>query len=288
MSRLLTRGWAHCALPSLLVPLLLAGCQPETNPTAKPASVYYGDTTPDISGLWRPDFRPPNAAWSVDGQPVPGRDARGQVMGMPYTPAWQAIYDARIESNQQGKPYGDPHYNCWPRGPVSAYMSGNATMAITQTPGRVQQVFQEDSQVHDIYTDGRALPAAADPASPDYEPRMMGYAVGHWEGDTLVAETRGIRRELTLGLQLPHSDVTVVTERFTRLDPQHLRILVTVTDAKALTRPITADLRYTLDATGDLEDQFCAENNVNATDRDGYVTTDVEYKRSTVWDLPAE
>ena len=280
------RGPLRGACCVLLLAAAGAGCTPEAGSAGKPASVYYGDTTPDISGLWRPDFRPPYAAWSVDGKPLPPRAANGTVVGMPYTPAWQAIYDARIASNQRGKPYGDPHYNCWPRGPVSAYMSGNATMSITQTPGRVQQIFQEDSQVHDIYTDGRTLPAAADPANDAYEPRMMGYAVGHWEGATLVAETRGIRKELTLGLQLPHSDVTVVTERFTRIDPQHLRILVTVTDAKALAKPITTDLTYTLDPTGDLDDQLCAENNVNATDHDGYVSTDVDYRRSTTWDLP--
>jgi hypothetical protein len=224
--------------------------------------------------------------WRVDGKALPGRDAQGTWLDIPYTPVYLALYQERQKMSLAGHPYGDPHFNCWPRGPVSEFLSGNATMAITQTPGRVQQIFQEDTQVIDFYTDGRVLPAAADPASPSYEPKMNGYSIGHWEGGTLVTETRGIREELTFGFLAPHSDRTDVIERFTRTDPTHLRVEITVTDSKALRKPMTTSLEYELDAHGSFEDEFCAENNRNGTDQDGFVTTQVQSKRSTTFDLP--
>jgi hypothetical protein len=222
----------------------------------------------------------------VDGKALAERDSEGTIIGLPYTPAWLAVYKKRQEQTLAGRPYGDPHFNCWPRGPVSQYVSGNATMTLTQTPGRVQQIFEEDTQVMNFYTDGRALPPEADPTSDSYTPKFNGYSIGHWEGSTLVTETRGIRKELTFGFLAPHSDVTDVIERFTRTDPTHLNIELIVTDKKALAAAMKTHLTFVLDPKGEFEDDFCTENSRNGTDKDGFLTTETTSKRSTAWDLP--
>jgi len=255
----------------------------------QPSDTWYADpSSPDIAGFWRPTHARGDGVWSVAGRPLPGRDVQGTWLGIPYTPRYLSLYRKRQASSIAGRPYGDPHFNCWPRGPVSEYVSGDATMAITQTPGRVLQIFQEDTQVVEFFTDGRKLPAVAEPTDPDYTPKMNGYSIGRWEGRTLVTQTRGIRKELTLGFLAPHSDVTDVMQRFTRTDAMHLQVDIVVSDRKALLRPMRTQMHYVLDPRGDFEDEFCTENNRNATDEQGYVTTRVVPGRATTFDLPED
>jgi len=59
------------------------------------------------------------------------------------------------------------------------------------TPGRVT-IINEGGLVRRIYTDGRRLPANPEPSS-------SGTSVGHWEGQTLVIETIGIRPDALFG-----------------------------------------------------------------------------------------
>jgi len=250
-------------------------------------NMYYADSTPDISGFWRAENRIAVFDWYVDGKKL-SRDADGLFNDMPYKGAWLEIYKKRQASNLTGRAYGDPHYNCWPRGPVSQYLSGDATMAITQTPGRVEQIFEEDMQVVDYYTDGRPIPREADPGDPAYAPKMNGYSIGHWEGRTLVTETRGIRKELTFGFLQPHSDVTDVVTRLTPIGSDELGVDIIVTDRKALAKPLLTHLRYRRDPHGAFVDEFCAENNRNYTDKDGYMTTDLDERRPTTFDLPED
>lgn len=282
-------SWKRIAALSSALTAIALSLPCSTAAAARTTNAWYADPgAPDIAGFWRPMRLSGDDVWLVDGKPLPGRDVQGTWLGIPYTPTYLKIYQARQASSLRGKPYGDPHFNCWPRGPVSEYISGDATMAITQTPGRVQQVFQEDSQLIEFWTDGRRIPPMADPSDPDYTPRMNGYSVGHWEGNTLVTETRGIRKELTLGFLAPHSDVTDVVQRITRLDRMHLAVEVVVADRKALAKSLSIHLHYRLDPRGDFEDEFCAENNRNATDKHAYVTTEVVPNRSTTFDLPQD
>ena len=57
-------------------------------------------------------------------------------------------------------------------------------MEFLLTPGQVTIVIEAYNQIRHIYTDGRPLPE-------DPDPTFYGTSVGHWEGDTLVAETVG-------------------------------------------------------------------------------------------------
>ena len=73
-------------------------------------------------------------------------------------------------------------------------------------------------QTRTIWTDGRAH-------EEDPDPSFMGDSVGHWDGDTLVVETRGISGELEIDTGWPHSDQFVLTERI-HLDPADPNVLV--------------------------------------------------------------
>ena len=58
-------------------------------------------------------------------------------------------------------------------------------MELTQHDDRVTLYYSEWTALRTVYTDGRALPESP-------EPRLLGYSVGHYEGDTLVVETIGV------------------------------------------------------------------------------------------------
>ena len=161
-------------------------------------------------------------------------------------------------------------------------------MTISQTPGLVTQFFEEQSQVRRIFTDGRKQPSSTDPKSADYLPSSTGYSIGHWDGDTLVVDTVGVRKEFTLGFLAPHSDVLHVIERIRRIDQAHLDIDLRVEDEKAFTEPISLKMRYVAvkPPNDNFVEDFCSENLRNSTDADGYVQTIITPRRGFGWDLP--
>ena len=75
----------------------------------------------------------------------------------------------------------DPMGNCDPLGIPRLLLLENSPgdLEFIQIPGRVIQLFDRHHVHRIIWTDGRELPKDADP-------RMLGYSVGHWEGDVLV------------------------------------------------------------------------------------------------------
>ena len=73
---------------------------------------------------------------------------------------------------------------CDPLGYPRVLTFGAYPMEIVQLPGRIIQFFDFFYVHRTIWMDGRKLPD-------DPEPTWYGYAIGHWEGDTLVVESNG-------------------------------------------------------------------------------------------------
>jgi hypothetical protein len=86
-----------------------------------------------------------------------------------------------------------------------------------------------------IYTDGRTHVGQV--SGDDDNPLYYGRSVAAWEGDTLVADTRGFNEDFwfTNG-GLPHTDQLRLVERFSRPDFDTLRYEVTIDDRGAYTR----------------------------------------------------
>jgi hypothetical protein len=284
-------GRGRLALLVALTTLAVTACAPAEKPAsaavAQKLTGYYADASqPDISGFWLPQGTPMSRAWVVDGQPLV-RDAGGAFIGMPYNATWDAVYKARTSNNLEGRIYGEPHFNCWPRGMVHAYTGGNATMTLTQLPGRIVQVYEEQYQMREIFLDGRPHPTWTDPKSEDYLPTAFGHSVGHFEGDTLVVDTIGVRREFTLGFLAPHSEALHVVERIRRVEPGVLEVVLTVDDPIALTKPLTNRIVYSAaPADSRFVEDFCTDNLRNMVDVSGFVTTDLRPRKEFGWDLP--
>jgi hypothetical protein len=117
-----------------------------------------------------------------------------------------------------------------------------------QTPKEMLQIFEYDHTIRRMYTDGR----------PDL--LWMGTSVGHWEGDTtFVVETVGLNDRTWLDrLGHQHSTDLKVTERFRRVDFDHLQIDFKMEDPKALAKPWTSTFYYELRPNWELGEISCS------------------------------
>jgi hypothetical protein len=127
---------------------------------------------------------------------------------------------------------------CYPPGTPRVYFHPYP-FEFVQSQKFMLMVFEYDHTIRRIYTDGRPLPE-------DPDPSWMGYSVGHWNGNTtFVVETVGLNEKTWLDrLGHAHSDQLHVTERFRRVDRDHLELDITMVDPKALAKPWTTTFYY--------------------------------------------
>lgn len=121
------------------------------------------------------------------------------------------------------------------------------------TPKYTLMLYEYDHVVRRIYTDGRPIPA-------DPDLTWLGYSVGHWEGDTtLVVETVGFNDKTWLDrLGHPHSTQLRVTERFRRIDRDHMQVDITMQDPQALVKPWTTTFSSELRPKWELGEISCS------------------------------
>jgi len=127
---------------------------------------------------------------------------------------------------------------CYPPGTPRVYFHPYP-FQFTQSAKYMVMIFEYDHTLRRIYTDGRKLPE-------DPDPTWMGFSVGHWEAPTtFVVDTVGFNEKTWLDrLGHAHSDQLHVTERFRRIDHDHLELDITMTDPKALAKPWTTTFYY--------------------------------------------
>ena len=236
---------------------------------------------PALGGFYRPvpGLRP---IYFVDGKQLPRRDIEQMQVGFPYKSDWAAAFAARQASARAQKPYGEPGGACWPQGVYHDYIGYPSPIEITQTPGRFQIVHERLTQVRRIHTDGRPHLAGD-----KLVPTSHGDSIGRWEGDTLVVDTIGVRREFSLGFNMPHSEQLHLVERFRKTDADTLAIDITSNDPVGLERPATTTLIYKRSPPGDrTTEDFCVENNRNTPDENQIVTVDMGKRLKYGFDLP--
>ncbi len=114
-------------------------------------------------------------------------------------------------------------------------------LAFTITP-EVTLITNAYNETRYIYTDGRAMPA-----DDDMWPTTWGTSVGHWEGNTLVVETRMVKNpsDFFHGAP-PFSEEAVYAERI-HLDGDRLKMDITVTDPVTLSSPFSTAISWVRD-----------------------------------------
>jgi hypothetical protein len=178
----------------------------------------------DLSGVWY------------------GNGARRQLgTPPPMTPLGQERFDANKPSGSDAPEArrvppalgNDPLGQCDPLGYPRNIEANGRPFEIVQTPGKIIQIFEWGHAFREIWTDGRKLPPVT-----ELDPRWYGWAVGHWEGDTLVVESSGYDDKTWLnGAGYPHSEEMKLTERYRHPDAMSLEITMTLEDPKTYTKP---------------------------------------------------
>src|ERR1044071_4949630 len=210
------------------IPVLTASDLPRT-----------ADGKPDMNGVWQRPYVPDMARNAKDQQ------GAGE---LPFT-AWAAD---NFKSYDPAK--FDYTGHCLAQG-LTRSMNSPFPIEIFQTGKRVAVLYEAWNVFHVIPADGRGFPK-------EIEPTWMGTSIGHWEGDTFVAETRGFNGKTRLDtVGHPHSDELRVTERYTRTDDKHLTYEVTVEDPKAYTKPWKNVRTFTLRPDWEIMEYSCEENN---------------------------
>jgi hypothetical protein len=220
------------------------------------------DGHPNWTGFWTPvgglldqNFGPgsrappPQKSNGAQARVVPQAELRS-----PYKERYQALLDAAA----RGEVGRDPAALCLPPG-MPRMMRAVYGIEILQTPGQVTITSEWQAASRRIWTDGRRHPDAL-----DLLPTYSGHSIGHWEGDTLVVETVGVRTDVLLDQSgLPISKRLVLTEKFRESPERLLEDEVTIDDAEVFTAPWKLVYRYRYRPDLSLQEYVCLENNRN-------------------------
>jgi hypothetical protein len=153
-----------------------------------------GGSVPDLSGIWAHPWLPgyealssgPTALVNLARTPD-GRSIQTQLVGDYKNPILkpEASETVRKMGEQSTAHFGfhNPRNQCWPNG-LPFLLSSNG-LQIFDRGDHLTMIYREDHQLRTVRMD------ASHPANP--KPSYYGDSVGHYEGDTLVIDTVGIK-----------------------------------------------------------------------------------------------
>jgi hypothetical protein len=181
---------------------------------------------PDFSGFWgrnAMDFEP------VPNGPKPITNMRRRRDGTSDTeqvgdyhnpilkPEAAEVVRERGEMSMTGKPFPDPSNQCGPYPPPFIFAQ-QLGVQLMQQKDRVTMLYNQDDQVRYVRLNSTHPKAV--------RPSWKGDSIGHYEGDTLVIDTVGIKTG-PIGLVdrygTPHSDALHIIERYRLIDGKTAR-----------------------------------------------------------------
>ena len=243
ITRLNSRTMAgSCLLAALCLgaatPGLAAAAQPSASAAQPAVPAAIESSPPAVHGLTGTWNRYPQLGEAPDPKlpppppPVPPPPLKAQ-----YKPAWDAKQQAIKDADARGEPPFTDYVKCLPDG-MPTMMIAMFPMEVLQTPGQVTIMQEAYNQVRRIYLNEKQIPIE------DAEPGYWGHSVGHWEGNTLLVDTVGIKPTVTFR-GVPHSDQMRIHERIEMLRPDFFEDHITVEDPVYLTAPWSFSYAYT-------------------------------------------
>src|SRR5580700_3974486 len=225
--------------------IILAMAMPSVAQTYRPTRIAGH---PDLNGIWQAlneanydleahDARPalalrPGPYGPVPAAPVLALGAVGSVppgLGvveggeLPYKP--EAL--AKRKENRENWVTSDPEIKCYlPGVPRATYMP--YPFQILQSASALVMVYEYAGAVRNIFM--------KDPGPPPVD-SWMGQSVGHWEGDTLVVDVKGLNDSTWFDRAGNyHSETLHVVERYTRTSPDIISYEATIDDPQVFSR----------------------------------------------------
>jgi len=261
-------------------------------------------SAPNFAGIWAhpffPGFEPPPSG------PGPIRNRSRATNGVSdayqfvgdYTnpvlkPEAAEVVKAHGEISLTGKVYPTPSNQCWPGG--VPFVFWDFLMQMAQTPDEITMIYRQGNEVRRVRMN--------QPHPAQIKPSWYGDSIGHYEGDTLVVDTVGIKKGPFAMLDMfgtPFTDKLHVVERYRLVDyadvkdavernmkentffgpgsggavfdPNHrgkmLQLQFTVEDEGVFTSPWSATITY-FPQLVEWTEIICSEN------KRGYAETDV-------------
>jgi hypothetical protein len=199
---------------------------------------------PDISGIyWATEYHPKLVL-------VGGGD-------LPLNADGKKAYDMNVAGLKDGSITDAARKICVPDG-IPRVMATPYPFEIIQgaPPGQITIIHELNHQLHVITMD-KPLPTY-DELVPF--PFYNGHSVGHFEGDTLVAQTAGFNEKTFLDATgAPHSDQLITTEHIRKISPTQLEDVITIHDPAYYTKDFSTRFVYTLRNDLRLEDYLCGD-----------------------------
>ena len=215
---------------------------------------------PDLSGLWEGpgfDLAPPE-----QGGPGPVTNISKDIQtpegdyNNPILQPWAAaIVKKWTEETRAGRAPPHAHALCYPTS-VPGMMTLHNGYRFLQQPDKITIIVANQAQVRHIYMNV--------PHSKPLQASWNGESVGHYEGDTLVVDTIGIRASEFVPIDrfgTPHTEQMHVVERIRRVGPKELRIDYRIEDPGAFTTPWEAVAKF--HPFNEWDEEICTENNVD-------------------------
>lgn len=246
-------------------------------------------SVPDFSGIWthaNPGFEPLSSGPTALVNRARRPNGTGDILRLAgdYTnpilePAAEEIVKKHGELGMAGIGDPNPRNQCWPEGPPFIFTNGPTELL--QQKDQITILYVYSHQVRHVRLN-QTHPAQVTPS-------WYGDSVGHYDGDTLVVDTVGIKvgkYSMVDWYGTPHTQALHVVERYRMLDypaakegferdaKQHnvvpgmpvpnargkyLQLRFTVEDNGVFTSPWTATMTYRNDPDGWVE-RPCAEN----------------------------
>jgi hypothetical protein len=206
----------------------------------------------DLSGVWV------NSSFKK----LPGGGvSRFSGRNLPFAPGGEALWNL----NLNGDPHHDnPHFlspvdkegnfGCKPWGFPQSALSANAQQFF-QPPGYLVIIYEAMHATRMIPMDGRSH-------SKDFEPTYLGESVGHYEGDTAVIDTIGLKEGASDGSgHHRHTEAAHYVERYTRTGPATMSFELTTDDPKIFTKPWkSGPWTMQLHPEWTIQESFCEDN----------------------------
>ena len=219
------------------------------------------DKLPDWSGLWMMMGGTVFDAATQTGKG--GVLTHGLREHPPYTEAYEKKYEEHLARRDADR-FPDVITNCGVPVGYPRILNLPDAYEFMVRPDEFYIITENGPNTMRVYTDGRPLPKKEDTWG-----TYTGVSVGHWEGDTLVFETIGLKGDRDndsildrTGLVL--SDAAHITTRMRKINDNTLQAEVTIEDSKALTKPWVVTKRFRKQKPGSfMYDYGCAENNRN-------------------------
>ena len=207
------------------------------------SAIAQGTPPGDISGVW----------WITEYNPSLQIEGGGEI---PYNEEGSALHERNVAGLANGTIEDEPRTICTPDG-VPRILGNPYPFKIVHTPEQTTILYELNDVFRIVLMDSPQLSEFDLMVLPYYS----GHSIGHWEGETLVVETAGLKDKSFLDATgAPQSFEMTTVERYRTINGgTQLENVVTITDPIYLTEPVTA--RYVYDAHPDvrLDTYVCGE-----------------------------